>query len=92
MPAQIVALFVSTKNRVPLTAKREVHAALNRGIEGDRHSLPGNRRAVLFMPREVLDELRAGLQAALDGRRGRFARVVTPGALAVGNPLTIESP
>jgi MOSC domain-containing protein YiiM len=141
MGAQIVALFVSAKNREPLTARREATALADRGIEGDRHALPGNRRSVLFMPLEVLDqfhlrpgdvreqvttrgvdlhalpvgarlhageaefelmgpcapcermdELRPGLQAALEGRRGRFARVVTAGRFAVGDALRIEAP
>ena len=141
MPPTVVALFVSTANRVPLTAKQQVNAVENRGIEGDRHAKPGSRRSVLIMPQEILDsfglepgdvreqvtvrgldvhgladgtrlrvgaavlelmkpcapcermeELKPGLQVALEGRRGRFARVVTPGAFAVGDVLAVEPP
>ena len=45
MPAQIVAIFVSTKNRAPLIAKREASALENRGIEMKvRDSLTGADR------------------------------------------------
>jgi MOSC domain-containing protein YiiM len=141
MPASVVALFVSTASRKALTGRQRVEALENRGIEGDRHALPGNRRAVLLMSQEILDsfglapgdvreqitvrgldlhalaagtrlrigsavlelagpcapcermeELRPGLQAALEEQRGRFARVVTPGSLAVGDVLTLVPP
>src|SRR5437667_9110857 len=130
----IVALFVSTANRGPLTPKERVNALADRGIEGDRHAKPGSRRSVLIMPAEILDsfglapgdvreqvtirgldihtlpdgarlsagnvvlelmgpcapcermeELEPGLQATLEGRRGRFARVAIPGSFAVGD-------
>ncbi|HTM57151.1 MAG TPA: MOSC domain-containing protein [Candidatus Udaeobacter sp.] len=138
MNPTIVALFVSTANRVPLTPKESVQALENRGIDGDRHAKPGSKRAVLIMPAEILDqfglapgdvreqvtirgldihalpdgarlhagtavmellgpcapcermeELKPGLQLALEGRRGRFARVVTPGTFAVGDTLAV---
>ena len=141
MDPTIVALFVSTANRVPLTAKQSVQALEGRGIDGDRHAKPGSRRSVLIMPAEILDsfglapgdvreqmtvrgldihalpdgarlragsavlelmgpcapcermeELKPGLQIALEGRRGRFARVVTPGSFAVGDVIAIEAP
>jgi len=141
MSATVVALFVSTGNRIPLTPRSSVNALEDRGIEGDRHALPGNRRSVLIMSQEILDtlglapgdvreqvtvrgldlhalahgtrlrvggarlelvgpcapcermeELRTGLQAALEGRRGRFARVVGPGSFAVGDALAVEPP
>jgi MOSC domain-containing protein YiiM len=139
--ATVVALHASTKNRAPLVVLERAMALENRGIDGDRHSKPGNRRAVLFMEQEVLEqfglapgevreqvtvrglelgklvfgsrmaigealfeiagpcepcermeELQPGLQQALDGRRGRFARVVRGGALRVGDSITIEPP
>lgn len=43
-------------------------------------------------PCERMEELQPGLQQALDGRRGRFARVVRGGALRVGDSITIEPP
>ncbi len=141
MPPVVVAIFVSTANRVPLIPKERANALADRGLEGDRHAKSGSRRSVLFMPQEVLDEfglrpgdvreqvttrgldlhalpvgtrfragaaafellgpcapcermdeLRPGLQEALEGRRGRFARVLTPGALSVGDALVIEPP
>jgi MOSC domain-containing protein YiiM len=39
-----------------------------------------------------MDELRMGLQSELEGRRGRFARVVRAGAFSVGDSLTAEPP
>ena len=139
--SSIVALFVSTASRVPLMPKQSVNALQDRGIEGDRHAKPGNRRSVLIMEQEILDsfglapgdvreqvtirgldvhalaegtrlraggavlellqpcqpcarmeELRPGLQTALEHRRGRFARVVSPGALAVGDAIEVERP
>jgi MOSC domain-containing protein YiiM len=139
--SSIVALFVSTASRVPLTPRQSVNALQDRGIEGDRHAKPGNRRSVLIMEQEILDsfglapgdvreqvtirgldvhalaegtrlraggavlellhrcdpcermeELRPGLQTALERRRGRFARVVSAGALAVGDAIEVERP
>jgi len=43
-------------------------------------------------PCERMDELRPGLMEALEGRRGRFVRVVVPGSLAVGDAVTIGPP
>jgi serine/threonine protein phosphatase PrpC len=42
-------------------------------------------------PCSLMDEIRSGLQAELEGRRGRFVRVVTPGSFGVGDPLTVET-
>ena len=141
MTPSVVALHASTKNREPLTALERAMAVENHGIDGDRHSKPGNRRAVLFVEQEVLDhfglapgevreqvtvrglaladlvfgsrlsigdarfeiagpcapcermeELQAGLQKALEGKRGRFARVVRGGTLRVGDSITVEPP
>jgi MOSC domain-containing protein YiiM len=141
MSAEVVALFVSTASRVPLHPRQSVQALENRGVEGDRHSKPGSKRAVLLIEQEILDqfglkagdvreqvtvrgidlrglpkgtrlkvggavlelmgpcapcermdELRQGLQVELEGRRGRFARVVRAGAFSVGDSLTAEPP
>jgi MOSC domain-containing protein YiiM len=43
-------------------------------------------------PCERMEELRAGLEKALAGRRGRFVRVVVPGPISVGDAITVESP
>jgi MOSC domain-containing protein YiiM len=43
-------------------------------------------------PCSRMDELRPGLRAALEGRRGRFARVVETGTFAIGDPIVTESP
>jgi MOSC domain-containing protein YiiM len=40
-------------------------------------------------PCHKMDELRAGLRAELDGRRGMLARVVESGEVAVGDELEI---
>jgi len=137
----VVALHTSTKNRAPLTPHQHAVAVEEHGIQGDRHSKRGNRRAVLFIEREVLDqfglapgdvreqvtvsglvlhelvfgsrltigeavfevagpcapcermeELQPGLQQKLEGRRGRFARVVRGGSLRVGDPITVQPP
>jgi MOSC domain-containing protein YiiM len=68
----------------------------------DLHGLPNGTKlsvgaAVLELmgpcaPCERMDELRQGLQSELEGRRGRFARVVRAGTFAVGDPLTAEPP
>ena len=39
-----------------------------------------------------MDEIRSGLRSALEGRRGRFVRVVQAGGFAVGDPLVVETP
>jgi MOSC domain-containing protein YiiM len=40
-------------------------------------------------PCERMEEIRSGLRAALEGRRGRFVRVVRPGTVAVGDEVTL---
>lgn len=40
-------------------------------------------------PCSRMDEVRAGLQAELEGRRGMMARVVGPGRVRRGDPITI---
>jgi len=141
MPAIVVALHVSKANRQPLVPLERVEALLERGLEGDRHAKPRNRRSVLLMEQEVLDEfglppgavreqvtvrglalnelafgarlqvggvvlemagpcapcqrmdeVQTGLKDRLVGRRGRFARVVTAGSLAVGDAITVLPP
>ena len=39
-----------------------------------------------------MDEVKPGLKQALDGRRGRFVRVVEAGSFAVGDTLHVEPP
>jgi MOSC domain-containing protein YiiM len=139
--ATVVALHASTANRVPLASLQQATLIEDRGLEGDRHSLPRNRRALLLMTQESLDEfglqpgdvreqvtvrgldlhglapgsrlkvgsallevagmcapcerieeLGAGLQAKMDGRRGRFVRVVEGGDIRVGDAIVVESP
>ena len=43
-------------------------------------------------PCERMNELQPGLRRELEGRRGRFFRVVEAGALAVGDPITLLPP
>jgi len=40
-------------------------------------------------PCERMNELQPGLRAALEGRRGRFFRVIEPGRFAVGDTVTV---
>jgi MOSC domain-containing protein YiiM len=42
-------------------------------------------------PCERMNEVRPGLESALEGRRGRFVRVVVGGEFAVGDGLTVQS-
>jgi len=39
-----------------------------------------------------MDEIRDGLRAELEGRRGRFVRVVQAGSFAVGDAIEVERP
>lgn len=48
--------------------------------------------AVPCDPCERMEEVRQGLRHALEGRRGRFVRVVEAGSFAVGDTLHIEPP
>ena len=43
-------------------------------------------------PCERMNELKAGLRQELEGRRGRFARIVEAGSFAVGDAITVEPP
>ena len=141
MSAQVVALFLSKASRAPLEVVPRVRALAGRGLDGDRHAKPDNRRSVLLVDQEVLDEfglapgdvreqvtvrglgvmelaagsrlrvgeavlevaapcapcermeeLQAGLRKAIDGRRGRFVRVVEEGGFAVGDAVRVEPP
>lgn len=140
MSAIVVALHLSHASRAPLTAVDRAEALEDRGLDGDRHAKPGNRRSILLMEQEVLDqhglaagdvreqvtvrgldlarlepgshlriggallevgklcdpcqrmeELRPGLRAQLQGRRGRFVRVVAGGPLAVGDAVQLQT-
>jgi MOSC domain-containing protein YiiM len=42
-------------------------------------------------PCSYIESLRPGLRKALEGRRGRFVRVVRGGAVAVGDAIEVES-
>ena len=39
-----------------------------------------------------MDEVRLGLRKAIEGRRGRFVRVIEAGSFAVGDTLHVEPP
>ena len=60
---------------------------------------PGTRLAlgdvVLEVTKECgpcsrMEEIRDGLQAALQGKRGTLARVITPGFVRVGDPVMVQ--
>jgi len=40
-------------------------------------------------PCELMEEVRPGLQAEIDGRRGMLARVLKSGQVAMGDPITL---
>jgi MOSC domain-containing protein YiiM len=40
-------------------------------------------------PCELMEEIRPGLQAELEGRRGMLARVVKAGEVSLGDPVTL---
>jgi len=141
MSATVVAIHLSHASRAPLTSVARAEAIPDRGLDGDRHAKPGNRRSILVIEQEVLeqhglapgdvreqmtvrgidlgrlvfgsrlavgtavlevaapcapcqrmDELRPGLRQQLEGRRGRFVRVVEGGSVAVGDPIQIQPP
>lgn len=48
--------------------------------------------AGLCAPCTRMDEVKPGLRKAIDGRRGRFVRVVEAGTFAVGDTLQVEPP
>ncbi|MFN2543272.1 MAG: MOSC domain-containing protein [Actinomycetota bacterium] len=43
-------------------------------------------------PCSRMDEIRPGLREQLLGRRGVYAKVVTPGTLRVGDPVSVQTP
>ena len=141
--ARIVAIHLSPgpRSRSMPRPVGSAQALEDQGLEGDRHARRGNRRSVLLVESEVLDELglepgvireqitvrglgladlpagmrlaagtaefevaapcdpcermeeiRPGLRRALEGRRGRFVRVVRAGTVSVGDALTPVSP
>lgn len=141
MSATVVALHLSKAGRQPLEPVTRATVTQDRGVAGDRHDKPKNRRALLLMEHEVLDllglspgtvreqvtvrglplmslpagtrlevgdvvlelahpcdpcsymdEIRPGLRAELENRRGRFVRVVASGSFAVGDPITVLPP
>jgi MOSC domain-containing protein YiiM len=67
----------------------------------DLNALPGGARlrigdALLEVgepcaPCARMDELRSGLKQAIDGRRGRFVRVIEAGDIVVGGPVRVEA-
>jgi MOSC domain-containing protein YiiM len=139
VPATIVALHLCPAARALLRSVDRVQALAEQGLEGDRHARRNNRRQVLLMEQEVLDEfglapgavreqvtvrgldlnrlafgarlrvgeavlevagpcapcelmneVKPGLKDALNGRRGRFVRVLKPGSIAVGDTLIVD--
>jgi MOSC domain-containing protein YiiM len=86
MSARVVALFVSTANRVPLDARQSVQALENRGVEGDRHAKPNSKRAVLLMAEEILDQF--GLKPG-DVREQVTVRGLDLHGLPSGTRLTV---
>ena len=100
MPATVTALHLSTASRVPLAPVERVTALLERGLDLMRLGFGSRIRvgsAVLEVagpcaPCSRMDELRPGLKVELEGRRGRFVRVVEAGSFAIGDTITVEPP
>ena len=145
MPMQsgtVESLQISIRTRQPMQRLDTVSAAAGAGLEGCRHSRPGNDRAVLLVEAETLgqlgleageikenittrgielrtlppgsrlqigesvvlevsgpcdpcrrmDEIRQGLQAELQGRRGVNARVLVGGTIQLGDTITLVKP
>ena len=89
-----------TLDRLGLAPGRVSEQITVRGV--DLHGLAhGNRLqigettlelTVLCEPCERMDAIRPGLRQELDGRRGRFVRVIRGGAVAVGDPIEVRPP
>jgi MOSC domain-containing protein YiiM len=139
--SSIVALHQSHSGGAPLDRLTSARLMESAGLEGDRHSKQGSRRALLLVDQETLDLLglapgtlreqitvkgialaalapgtrltigavvlevgqacdpcelmeaiRPGLERELEGRRGRFARVLEGGPIAVGDSITLTPP
>ena len=67
---------------------------LNRLVFGTRLRVGGALLEVAgpCAPCARMDEIQPGLQAELEGRRGRFVRVVGAGTFAVGDAIHVEPP
>jgi MOSC domain-containing protein YiiM len=57
MPATVTSLFLCRSRGVPCEPMVAATAVVDRGLDGDRHARPGNRRSVLLMEQETLDQL-----------------------------------
>ncbi|MFI5371030.1 MAG: MOSC domain-containing protein [Candidatus Eisenbacteria bacterium] len=57
MSASVTSLFLCRSRGVPSDPIVTVTAVVDRGLDGDRHARPGNRRSVLLMEQETVDQL-----------------------------------
>ena len=145
MPMQsgtIESLQINIRTRQPTQRLETVSAVTGAGLQGCRHSKPGNERSIVLVEAETLDELgleageikenittrgielrgvtpgsqlqigegvmlevtgpcdpcrrmeeiRQGLQADLQGRRGITARVLSGGQIRLGDSITLAKP
>ncbi|MGH9862576.1 MAG: MOSC domain-containing protein [Candidatus Acidiferrales bacterium] len=53
---RVVAIFVSPAQGEPMTARTEVEARQDHGLDGDAHARPGRPRQVLLLEAETLAE------------------------------------
>lgn len=57
MSASVISLFLCRTRGVPGERIRTATALVDRGLDGDRHARAGNRRSVLLMEQETLEQL-----------------------------------
>jgi MOSC domain-containing protein YiiM len=57
---QVTQLFVAVRSRQPMRQVEGATAVANAGLDGCRHSRPGNRRQVLLVESETLQALGLG--------------------------------
>ena len=56
MTPTVVAMHLSQRSRAPLEPVERANLLSDRGLEGDRHAMPSNRRSVLLVEQEALDD------------------------------------
>jgi MOSC domain-containing protein YiiM len=92
-PGRVETLHINIRTRQPMRRLEAARAVAGAGLEGCRHSKPGNDRAVLLVEGETLDELRleAGEIKENITTRGIELRSLPPGSrLQIGEEVIVE--